>query len=87
MNGLPRLLGDDLEIGLPHVTADEPQRRATLRAQPVEERQQRLYRTLLPHPQKPLAVGVDLIDHGQVSMTPSTGCLPSAQGISSTRCG
>jgi hypothetical protein len=69
MPGLPGLLGNNPQVRLPHVRADELQSRAALGSEPAEEAQQGLDLALLADPQQALAVGVDLVDQRQVAMS------------------
>jgi len=66
---VPGLLGDDLQIRLPHVAADELQDGGALAAEHPEEPQQRLGRPFLPDPQEPRTGAVDLVHHRQVAVT------------------
>src|SRR3990172_2308753 len=59
------LLGDDLEVGLPHVAADEAQGDGSLAAELAEETQHRLHRAVAPNPQETAGPLVDLVDHGE----------------------
>ena len=68
VEGVVSLLGDDLEVRLPHVAADEPQRLRPLPAEPPEEPQERLDAPRLADPQEPRVRGVDLVDQGEIPM-------------------
>lgn len=57
--------GDDLQIGAPHVGADELERSTSFLAKPMKELEQRFNSTLVAHPQESLTVLVNLIDHGE----------------------
>src|ERR1700676_264981 len=60
-----RVLGDDVQIGLPHVRADELDERTTFFAKPDEELTQTLLLPILDHKQQPLHILVDLIHQRQ----------------------
>ena len=78
---LPGALGDHLQVGLPHVRADEVQRGAACGAEPVEEALQRLGPTVASDPQQTLAMAVDLIDQGQVALPAAARELVHADGL------
>jgi hypothetical protein len=59
---LPGLFGDDRQVWLPHIAADEREGRGPLGAEPAEEAEQGLGAPVLPDPQQALARRVDLID-------------------------
>ena len=59
---VPGLLGHDLQIRLPHVAADERERRGALLPEPAEEPEQRLGAAVLADPQQAFPRRVDLID-------------------------
>ena len=59
-------VGDDVEVGLPHVAADEADGRAPGIPEHVEELGEGLLGAVLAEPQQPLAPVVDLVDQGQV---------------------
>ena len=62
VEGMPGLLGDDFEIRLPHVAADESERGGPLPSEPAEEPDQGLGTSVLADPQQALARRVDLVD-------------------------
>ena len=78
---LPGALGDHLQVGLPHVRADEVQRRAACGAEPVEEALQRRGLAFASDPQQTLAVAVDLIDERQVALPAAARELVDADGL------
>jgi len=57
-------LRDYPQVGLPHVTANEPQVLASLWLQPLEEAPEGLGRTVTANPEQPSIAGVKLIDQG-----------------------
>jgi hypothetical protein len=59
------LLGDHVQIRLPHVAADEREGRRPLLPEPAEEAEQRLGAAVLANPQQPLPRRIDLIHEGQ----------------------
>src|SRR4030095_11855433 len=59
------LLGDDLEISLPHVRADEAQLSRALASQPAEEAQECLGLAMLADPQQAPGSRIELVDDGQ----------------------
>ncbi len=59
------LLRHDLQIRLPHVAADEGERRGPLLAEPAEEPEQRFGASILADPQQTLTRDVDLIHERQ----------------------
>jgi len=65
VEGVPGLLGDDLEIRLPHVAANEREFRGPLLVQPAEEPERRLDAPVRAEPQEPLPRRVDLVDERQ----------------------
>src|SRR6266545_344171 len=65
---LARLLGDDLEVGLPQIATHELQCLASWLAEPTKEAQQGLDLALLTDPQQPAACRINLVDEGQVAM-------------------
>jgi hypothetical protein len=69
MDGLAGLLGDDLEVGFPHIAADEEQLSRPLLAEHPEKAQQGSDGPVLPHPQQALAFTIDLVDDGKVLVT------------------
>src|SRR5271155_695750 len=60
-----RVLGDDVEIGPPHVRADELDERTAFFAKPDEELTQAVLLPILDHKQQPLHTLVDLIHQRQ----------------------
>ena len=62
---VPGFLGDDVEVRLPHVAADERERRGPLSPEPAEKLEQRLGASVLADPQQTLPRRVDLIHEGQ----------------------
>ena len=75
INGIPSLLGNNLQVRLPHITADKLQRLTPVLAEPAEEPQQGLGCALLTDPQQPLAVAIDLLYQRQVPMAALPGNL------------
>ena len=69
MDGLAGLLGDDLEVGFPHIAADEAQLSRPLFAEHPEEAQQSSDSPVLSYPQQALAFAVDLVDDGKILVT------------------
>src|SRR5258708_6379266 len=65
MQRLSRLGGKNVEVGLPHVAADEAQPLDHLRSQRLQALPQRLLRTPLSDPQQPPTACVDLVNDGQ----------------------
>ena len=62
VEGMSGFLRDDLQIGLPHVAADERECGGALLPEPAEKPEQCLGASVLPDPQQPFPRGVDLID-------------------------
>src|SRR5207244_4611752 len=54
-----RLLGDDLQIRLPHVAADEPERSGALLPEPAKKLEERFGAPVLADPEQPLARRID----------------------------
>ncbi len=81
VNGIPSLLGNYLQIRLPHITADKFQQLTPFLAEPAEEPQQRLDRALLPDPQQPLTVAVNLVYQRQILVAPLPGDLINTNGL------
>ncbi len=81
MDGLLQLLGNHLQIGLPHVATDKTDREAGLLAESLEEPSQTVFRSLLGHPQQPLHPVVDLIHQRQVAMPSLPLDLIHADGL------
>ena len=75
VDGLRGLLGEDFEIGLLHVAADELKSLAPLLAKPAEEAQQRLDLAVETDPQEASSSVVDLLDQGEVAMSALAGHL------------
>lgn len=69
MDGLTGFFGDDFEIRLPHVAADELEFSGSNLSQPVEESQCRFDFAVLSDPQQSTASLVDLIDECEVLMS------------------
>ncbi len=67
------LLGNDLEIRRPHVTAHELELCAALLAELPEKAQQCFCPPLRAAPQKASGAGIELIDHGQVLLALEDG--------------
>ena len=80
MNGLAGFFGDDLEIRLPHIAADEEQLRRPLFAESSEKAQQGFDGSVLPHPQQSPAFTIDLVDDRQVLVTSLPENLIDADG-------
>ena len=68
MDGLWSFLRQHLQVGLPHVAANELQLCAALFAELSEESQQSPDGAFFADPQEALASGVDLVDKGQVAV-------------------
>src|SRR5712691_5599361 len=68
VQGVARLLRDDLQVRLPHVAADEAQRCGAVAAEPPEELQHGLGAALLPDPEQAFAPGIDLVHQRHVAM-------------------
>ena len=66
MDSVGGFFGDHLEIGLPHVAADERKSGATLCSEPAKEAQEGFDLAVFAHPEQAFAVFVNLVDHGQV---------------------
>jgi hypothetical protein len=62
------VLGDEIEVGLPHVGAEEPDLGAALHPEPGEERPEGFLRASATDPEQTAAPFVDLVDHGQVPL-------------------
>ena len=77
----PAFLATTLEVRLPHVAADEPQRPRPLPTEPPEEPAERLDATRLADPQEPRVPGVDLGDQGQVAVPMLPLDLVDAHGL------
>ena len=80
MYGLGGLLGNDCQVGLPHIGGDELETRAFFRSQPVEEAAESLHRPVLADPQKAFAVLVDLVHQRDVGMAFFEGDLVDPDG-------
>ena len=65
VQGVRDLGGEDAQVGLPHVAADEAQTADDLGAQRGQAPAQGGLRAALPHPKQAAAVGVDLVDDRQ----------------------
>src|SRR5258708_13191517 len=65
MQRLSRLGGKNVEVGLPHVAADEAQPLDHPRSQRLQALPQRLLRAPLSDPQQPPTACVDLVNDGQ----------------------
>jgi hypothetical protein len=65
MQRLSRFGGKNVEIGLPHIAADEAQPLDHRRPKRLQALPECLLRASLADPQQPPATGVDLIDQGQ----------------------
>ncbi len=70
MDRMPRLLGDYLQVGFPHIATDIAQLFGSFLAKPAKESQQGFDLPLLANPQQSSALRIDLIDQCQVSMAP-----------------
>ena len=81
MDGLAGLLGDDLEVGFPHIAADEEQLCRPFLAERPEEAQQGFDGPILSHPQQALAFAVDLVNHGKVLVTSLPENLIDSDGL------
>lgn len=81
VDGLARLLGNHLEVGSPHVTADELNGGSAFPSEPAEEAHQGLDLPLLSNSQEPFAVGIDLVGQGQVLVAPLPLDLVDADGL------
>jgi hypothetical protein len=66
MDGLAGLPGDNLEVRLPHVTADKKQLSGSLFAESPEKPQESSDGSILADPQQAFASSVDLINHGEI---------------------
>ena len=69
VQGLRRFLGDDMQVRFPHVATDESQLLGPLLSQLPEKPVQRRQCAILSHPQQPLRMRVDLVDHRYVLMS------------------
>jgi len=76
-----RLLGNHVEVGLPHIATDETDRLARLVAEGHEEPPQTVLRSLLGYPQQPLHAVLDLIHQRQVVMPSLPLDLIHADGL------
>jgi hypothetical protein len=65
MERVAGLLGDDLQIRLPHVAADERERGGALSPEPAEKLQECLRAAVLADPQQSLARRVNLVRERQ----------------------
>ena len=66
MHSMPCLLGNDFQVGLPHICADVLQLLAQVSSQPPEEPKQGSRPPILTNPQQTLAVVIDLVNQRQV---------------------
>jgi hypothetical protein len=65
MDRLARFLGDDLQVGLPHVATDELQPLGEVRTELTEEGEQGPHGVTLADPEEAAAAVVDLVDDGE----------------------
>ena len=77
---------DHLEIGLPHVAADDMKRLGPRLAEPGEEAVERLDRAGLSDPEQAAAAGVNLVHEGEV-LVPLSTRKPPHQDIIANPCG
>src|SRR5690606_19755852 len=71
---------DQIQIGLPHVGADELDLLAELLANQGKELLEALGRSLLAHPEQALAARIDLVDQGQILVSAAVLDLIDADG-------
>ena len=81
MDRLSGLLGNHLQVRLPHVTADIIQPPGSFLAKPAKETQQGLDLPLLANPQQAPAACIDLIDQRQVLVAPLPLNLVNTNGF------
>ena len=81
VDGRLQLLGDHVQVGLPHIATDKTDRLTGLVAEGLEEPPQTLLRPLFGHPQQPLHPLLDLIHQRQVMVPPLPLDLVYADGL------
>jgi len=81
MDSLAALPGDDLEVGLPHITADERQLSRPFFAKRPKKAQQGFDGSVLSYPQQALAFGVDLVDDHEALVTSLPEHLINGDGL------
>lgn len=80
LHSLTGNLGNDSQIGFPHIAADKTESCGTFFAEFLEEPPQGFLGPFLSDPQEAFATGVDLIDQGQIFMSFLPGDFVNAEG-------